>query len=233
MNPNLPEPTARGGKLRAYKKSLKLTENQKEILIGLMIGDISCQTQDQGKTCRFKFEIGDVNKQYADALYNEFKEWFLSPMKYQERINKAGNKVITWTNQTLSHSDFIAIRQLFYKNSKVKCISPYLIEKNLTNKGLAYWFMDDGSKADHTKNQGKGIHLHTQGFTEKEVESLCVGLRYKFNFKCWVGKNKNKPIIVISGESYENLKAQVEPFLVPSMMRKLPSPRKKKIKLMT
>ena len=33
--------------------------------------------------------------------------------------------------------------------------------------------MDDGSKMDFTKNNGKGFHLYTQCFSGQEVEKLC------------------------------------------------------------
>jgi len=53
-------------------------------------------------------------------------------------------------------------------------------------------------------------------------------LKKKFGFsKCWVGVNKNKPIIKISGNDYEKILGLMIPYIVPSMLRKLPSSRKK------
>lgn len=53
---------------------------------------------------------------------------------------------------------------------------------------------DDGGKLDYSPNKGKGISFNTQGFTEAEVQrtSLCVELREKFNFECWVAPRSNK-----------------------------------------
>jgi len=43
--------------IKEYKKSLtELNKMQREASIGLMLGDASLQTQNQGKTYRLKFE---------------------------------------------------------------------------------------------------------------------------------------------------------------------------------
>ena len=57
-------------KLKEYKDSLiDLSIEQKEAIIGLMLGDASLQSQNKGKTYRIKFEWGDKNKaMYCMAL---------------------------------------------------------------------------------------------------------------------------------------------------------------------
>lgn len=87
--------------------------------------------------------------------------------------------------------------------------------------------MDDGGKMDYGPNKGKGIHLHTQGFQDTEVDNLCAGLNSKFGLNCWRGTNKGKPIVIISGKSYETFLKIVEPEIIPSMRNKLPTPRVK------
>jgi hypothetical protein len=86
--------------------------------------------------------------------------------------------------------------------------------------------MDDGGKLDYSRNEGKGLVFNTQSFTEEEVQQMCIELQSKFNFNCWVKFNKNKPVIVISGSSYEDFFNLTNEFIVPSMKKKLPSPRK-------
>jgi hypothetical protein len=61
--------------LKQYKESLgKLSNIQWEAAIGLMLGDASLQTQNNGKTYRMKFEWGDKNKAYLDHVYGLFDE---------------------------------------------------------------------------------------------------------------------------------------------------------------
>ena len=86
--------------------------------------------------------------------------------------------------------------------------------------------MDDGGKGDFTPNEGKQVHFHTQGFTEESVRQMCKELNQKFGLKAWAKPNKGAHLIAISGDSYEDFKKLVEPYLVNSMKRKLPSERK-------
>ena len=48
-----------------------------------------------------------------------------------------------------------------------------------------------------------------------------------FLLDCWRGQNKRKPIIVISGKSYDRFLELVKPDIIPSMVGKLPSSRVK------
>jgi LAGLIDADG DNA endonuclease family len=63
--------------------------------------------------------------------------------------------------------------------------------------------MDDGGKLDYTSNEGKAVVLNTQGFLLEQVKILQNMLIEKFQLKCWIKENKKKPILVISGHSYE------------------------------
>jgi len=88
--------------------------------------------------------------------------------------------------------------------------------------------MDDGGKMDYGPNAGKGMILHTQGFSQEEVDSLCEGLQEKFNLICWTKKEKKRYFsLAISGKSYETLMELIDPYIIPSMKYKLPSPRQK------
>jgi hypothetical protein len=213
--------------LREYKAKLtSLTRIQFETLIGLALGDISIQTQNKGRTYRIKFEWGNINRKYAFHIYKVFKEWILTEPQKRIRTNKNGNQITTWYFQTFSHEAFNPLANLFIGSTGKKTITANLIINNLTPRGLAYWFQDDGGKLDYSPNQGKGIVLNTQSFTKNEVQQLANELQTKFGLICWVKPNKGKSVIVISGESFEKFVALVDPFIIPSMRDKLPSPRK-------
>src|SRR5687768_6934934 len=137
--------------IKEYKKSLtKLTSLQWEASIGLILGDASLQTQNNGKTYRMKFEWSNKSKPYLDHVFNLFDEWVLSNPHKKSRISPKGNLVINWGFQTISHEAFISLAELFIINNK-KGISDSLILNHLSERGLAYWFMDDGGKLDYNK----------------------------------------------------------------------------------
>jgi len=109
---------------------------------------------------------------------------------------------------------------LFIINNK-KSIKKSLIKDNLTARGLAYWFSDDGGKLDYNKNStNNSIVLNTQSFTSIEVEWMSQELSDKFNFNCEV--RSNKKIIVINSVSYSLFRKLVDPYLIPDMKYKLP-----------
>jgi len=84
-------------KVKEYKNSLiKLSNIQKEAAIGLLLGDASLQSQNEGKTYRIKFEWGDKNKAYALHVFTLFDQWVLSQPHKKSRISPKGNIVINW-----------------------------------------------------------------------------------------------------------------------------------------
>ena len=155
-------------------------------------------------------------------VYNLFDEWVLSPPHKKTRLNLNNNIINTLAFQTISHSAFNYLAELFIINNK-KSISENLIINNLTARGLAYWIMDDGGKLDYNKNsKNKSIVLNTHSFTNEEVKILSHELAKKFGFLTEVRSNKNKKIIVINEVSYNKLRDLIDPYLVPSMLYKLP-----------
>lgn len=209
--------------LKDYKESLgKLSEAQREAAIGLMLGDASLQTQNKGKTYRMKFEWGDKSKAYLDHVYALFDKWVLTEPHKKVRTSPAGNEVINWGFQTLSHEAFNFLAELFLDQNK-KIISTDLIKNHLTARGLCYWFSDDGGKLDYNKgSKNKSVVLNTQSFKDEEVESMAQQLAEKFNLDCEVRSNKAKKVIVIKSASYPTFLSLIDPYIIPEMSKKLP-----------
>jgi LAGLIDADG DNA endonuclease family len=89
--------------------------------------------------------------------------------------------------------------------------------------------MDDGSLKS---KDSKGVLFNTQSFTLKEVEKLCSILKNKYNLNCWQRAQHDTPgkityQIYVSGSSYEQLRALIYHFIIPSMRYKFPLERRK------
>lgn len=107
--------------------------------------------------------------------------------------------------------------------NKHKGIQKNLINDYLTEKGLAYWFMDDGGKLDYNKNtKNKGLVLNTHSFSEEEVSMMSLELNNKFNLRTSVRLNKKKNVIVIDSNSYERFLDLTYLYIIPSMRYKFP-----------
>lgn len=75
--------------------------------------------------------------------------------------------------------------------------------------------MSDGSKA------GNAMYLQTQSFTIKECVFIISILIYKFDLKCNIQLQRNKPTIYIYVKSMKQIRNKLLPFFLPSMIYKL------------
>ena len=206
-------------KVEGYKKGLKLSQKQREVLIGLMLGDACLETQNKGRTYRLKVEQSEQHRKYVYHLYELFKEWVLTPPRGREVISR-GCKSINLVFQTVSHGSFRFYAHQFYKDGRKQV--PKLIHRWLTPVSLAYWFMDDGSIKS---KESKGVILNTHAFYRSEIERLVRALESVFGLQAKERKQKHGYQIYISGHSYERFKELVEPYVIESMRYKLSSSR--------
>ncbi len=198
------------------KSSLKLTDVQREVLVGVLLGDAHLETRNNGRTYRVKFEYSARQSQYADHLYEIFKEWILTPPQLKQ--DRTHNNI--WF-QTVSHPAFRFYAHQFY-DEKRKCV-PKLIHRFLAERSIAYWFMDDGSIKSR---ESKGVIFNTHGFVQHEVKRLIEVLRTHFNLEASERKQKDGWQIYISGKSYERFREIIGRFILPSMRYKVPVDRK-------
>lgn len=210
----------RSKSIEDYKSKLKLSRKQRDILVGLMLGDGHLETQNQGKTYRLKIEYAAAKSDYCQQIYEIFQEWVLTPPKPRSK-NSSGHLSQNIAFSTLSHGAFRFYAQQFYLDGRK--VVPSRIKKLLTPIGLAYWFMDDGSiKSKHSK----GVILNTQGFNKREVMALAELLESKFQLLASERRQKDGYQIYISGRSYERFVATVGDLIHPSMKYKLPEARR-------
>lgn len=209
----------RSRQIEAYKQQLALTDLQREILVGLLLGDACLETQNRGRTYRLKIEHSIAQAQYVQHLYEVFREWVLHEpqIKLTQIAGKTYQKL--WFN-TVSHGAFRFYAHQFYRNGTK--VVPKLIHRFLTARGLAYWFMDDGSIKSQ---QSKGVLFNTQGFSEQDVAKLVRVLQEKFGLEAKRRRQREGQQVYISGRSYERFRALVEPYLIPQMRYKLPPER--------
>ena len=85
----------------------------------------------------------------------------------------------------------------------------------LTPRGLAYWYMDDGSLNKGTPD------FSSHGFTFNDVEILTHALSLNFGLASAVYRDHNRPRIYIKAQSRGLFKAIVTPYIVPCLRYKL------------
>ena len=199
--------------IEEYKQHLKLTRTQREVLVGLLLGDGHLETQNGGRTYRLKIEQCDQHRSYVWHLYELFNAWVRTP----PQPKKDGK----WWFQTLSHGAFRFYAQQFYRAGRK--VVPKLIRRLLKPRGLAYWFMDDGSIKDA---KFRAVVLNTQGFEYEDVERLAQVLRERFALEVYLRRQREGYQIVVAGRSLQRFLDLVEPYLLPEMRYKLPKARR-------
>ena len=140
---------------------LTLTDYHKQALIGLTLGDVSLEKATSNSNVRLRFDQSiSIHSEYIYFLYELFKVYTLSPPKStnrkpDKRTGKIYNSLIFKTRMLPC---FNYLGDLFYID-KVKTI-PSNIGDLLTEVGLAFWIMVDGSLGSNGT-----LNLHTDSYT--------------------------------------------------------------------
>lgn len=173
-----------------------LSLDLREIAIAMLLSD-ACMYKIS-KHPLIKFEQGYLQEEFLFHLFFIFKSYcfMLEPGKRNtlDGIRKGLTKSFWF--KTFSHSSFDDIWNLFYFDcndkalgiKNIKKIQEGLILNYLTDRGLAYWIMGDGS----LNKDRKTMILHTQSYTKTENLILSRELNEKFGFSSEVIKHKKK-----------------------------------------
>ena len=210
--------------IEEHKKSLVLTEAQREVLVGILLGDACLETRNAGRTYRVKVEQSARHEAYVRHLHAMFGAWVLSPPRLRKCKASNGTECSSWVFNTVSHGAFRFYAQQFYVGTK-KCV-PRLIHHWLTPRGLAYWYMDDGSMKSA---QSKGVLFNTQGFQRPDIERLIEVLEGRFGLQATIRSQSDGWQIYVSGNSFERFLDLVNQYVIEEMRHKLPHARRTRL----
>lgn len=143
--------------LRELRKSLSLSELQKRILFGSLMGDGCLIVNSSQSNYRLQIEHSEAQKNYVFWKYEIFKNFVLAPPKFNPEKR-------SWSFRTLSHTEFSVYHHVFYRDGRK--VLPEDIEFLSDPLTAAIWFMDDGGKLR------KGCLLNIQNFTDGEATRI-------------------------------------------------------------
>lgn len=192
-------------KLHARKNLfLAVTEKQKDILIGCILGD--AYISPLGK---IRIEQSIKQKDYVQWKYQELKS-LAYPSLPREITHKIGEKEYQSVIFTLRQY-FRSWRSIFYLGKRK--IFPK--EIYLTPFSLAVWYMDDGCWT------GKKCVISIESFDAENSKNVQNAFYSQFGIETIVGKNKKLVIRKISHNKFYDL---ISPYIIPSMKYKIPNP---------
>ena len=205
--------------LREKKLKLSLNKLQRDVLIGLLLGDGHLETQNAGRTYRLKVEHSAKQLEYVEWLSKIFSEWITGLY----RKSKNGKDYVGFT--TYSHPAFRFYAQQFYQEKKK--VIPKLIRKLIADTSIAIWYLDDGSwkSSEHST-----FIVHALGFSKEDLEMIISVLNER-NVKSRLHRQKNKYWrLYILSESADNFRNIILPVVsqIKSMRYKLGNIKPKK-----
>lgn len=201
---------------RILKDNLVLSELQKEILVGLLLGDGCLESTKNSQVARLK--VGQSLKQFefVEWLYETFNDFVRTPPRLKQKVRN-DKRYSELVFNTLTHKSFKHFYDLFYPEGKK--IVPESISKILSSRGLAVWFMSDGSIKS---KECLGRILNTQSFLRPDIELLTTVLKDKFNLNSSIRTQKDGLQIYISAKSAESLNNLLKDKILPFFYYKLP-----------
>ena len=193
------------------------------VAVGMVLSD-ACMYK-LSKHALIKFEQGYLQEEFLFHLFDLFKGYcfMIEPGKRIELHGDRKRLIKSFWFKTFSHIYFDPLWDLFYKTSSIskttlKTINKGLILNHLSERGLAYWVMGDGSL-----NKNKIMILHTQSYSKESNLILSEELNKKFGFKTKVIPHKQKYwVIIFNSEDTILLSKLIKPYIIPSMNYKLP-----------
>lgn len=199
-----------------YNCLMNLTQRQKEIVIGTILGDGYLEF-DGFKASRLQIKQCEFKKEYVFWLYKELKNLVRTPPQ-QRKDNQQ------WYFSTRSLEELDSIRILFYKEKRK--VVPLNIEELLVSPlCLAIWFMDDGT-LDYRVKSHYSFTLSTDSFIIDEVRQLQRVMKEKFGIQTSIqtpsSRGKKYVKLYIGKDGREKFLAVIKPYILSCFDYKLP-----------
>lgn len=195
---------------------MALTKRQKDILVGLLLGDGSLEFNGYRGT-RLQIKQSFVKREYVERLFGEFEN--IVRTSPQERLDTH-----QWYFGTRYLSELTSFRETFYRDGR-KVIPDSIFELVVSPISLAVWFMDDGT-LDYRVKSHYSFSLSTDSFTREEVEALKEVLGCQFGIQASVQTPSSRgiryPKLYIGKQGRDRFLGLVRPYILSCFSYKLP-----------
>lgn len=186
--------------------SLKLSKEQREILMGLLLGGLQIESDEERKnhSIRFQFnENSDIHAVLKIHIHDQYHEWLASFSKSPD-----GSDDIPSYFSTISHSYFGFYAEQFWPRGRP--VIPKLIHRWLSPRVLAYWYMYGGYRTS-----SGDILLKLKG-SQEGVDKIVKTLKTK-SLDCRVKRKGRVFWIGFLGSNSTWFWKLVEPFILDDL----------------
>ena len=178
---------------RKLRKQYELSLEQKEALIGLILGDgYLHRPKPTNNTVLFIEQSYPEKEEYLNFLYKLMEPVVLnSPSIVTRKADKRTGKITQSLRFfTMAMPCLNYYHDLFYKN-KVKSV-PRNLGELLTARGLAFWICDDGGKSVYNQTI-----LHTRAFKLEDIKYIQSVLLENFGLTTRLEEKKKRSVSYI------------------------------------
>lgn len=195
-----------------------LSRIQKQIIYGTVLGDGYLQ-RTGAKNARLRLEHGAKQKEYLFWKVKMLKQFFQGKPKYIERVHpQTKKKYRYWRYQSQTTPYLGKLRKIFYPQGKKKI--PKDLNKYLSPRTLAVWYMDDG----YFYQRDKDSHLYLGRVTQEEAEIASRAISDLFDLSNKVVDKKRKGyVIYFSPKTAKKLSKLLKKYTLPQFYYKFPS----------
>lgn len=191
--------------LRELKSTLKLSELQRKLVIGTVLGDGCLISSRSGKTARLQVRQEAGHKEFVDWKYQFFQGWVLTQPRY-DRFNNS------FVFRTICHPDLMEIRKYFYSDTGKRI--PENIKDYLKDPlSLAVWLMDDGNG----DKRCSCFRLSTYAFGKEGNNLLIKCLSDNFSLRTTMIKDCKGFYLYFPSDSVKDLYKLINKFVIPCM----------------
>lgn len=200
-----------------HLRARPLTQQQKELIVGTLLGDGFLQVNRKGNLARLSMTHSVKQVEYSlwkKTILNDLvNNWIV--YDYLDKRTNAVGKTCRWAS--IYHNELLLWHKRFYANNKK--IVPQDISNYLKPFSMAVWIMDDGWK-NHSN-----IRISSESFTYEDNMVLKHAIKANFDINCKVCEynrnNKKYNYISFNKRNSILLTEIVEPYFIDSMKYKL------------
>ncbi|KAI5084756.1 hypothetical protein GOP47_0000925 [Adiantum capillus-veneris] len=207
------------------KKKLILTDEQREIIPGLLLGGAKMESPDRNRTFELHLEFNCehvVKRAIKDRLSFLFQAWWkpsqsvvLTASDECEEAHMEGSATESFIRlETVNHGSFRFYAHQYRPNGEP--IIPKLIHRWLKPRTLAYWYMYGGRKCQRTG----GIILNASKYSGKQIQLVVKALKAR-TMDCRRKKRRNGDVIRFEGRSAMWLWKLMEPHILKNVKEQL------------
>ncbi len=197
--------------LKKYKKSLRLSQIQRELLVGTILGDGSFKISRSGKAAQLQICHSFSAKDYVYWKKEIFRNWVFSEPRY----HKINNSLIF---RTVSHPLIFDYMKVFYVD-KIKIVPKNIGDILKSPLSLAVWFMDDGN--GYLYSYAFRLSTYAFGLEGNLLLQSCLAKNFGLNVTLRRDSKGYQLYIPTRNGSAIRFKNLISPYIIPKMKYKI------------